>query len=189
MMFKIAYYLGCYEALLKLAATQLMPALTPAQQAQMQQLTHFGGAGRATAQQRGLQRFLGSPLAQEGPGASAVAARSQQLGHGLAQNPSIPKLPVWADPRTGQRGYGGQNVPMATEGTQVPTSPSRPVSATGKTQNLRPGEMEAILRSEQGTKAIPHETMQQLVRGKKPSARSAGSLAESLLKLRRLVHA
>ena len=41
-MFKLAYSLGSLAALIKLGATQLMQALTPAQRAQMEQITGFG---------------------------------------------------------------------------------------------------------------------------------------------------
>jgi hypothetical protein len=41
-MFKLAYSLGSVAALIKLGATQLMQALTPAQKAHMERLTEFG---------------------------------------------------------------------------------------------------------------------------------------------------
>ena len=41
-MLKLAYSLGSIAALIKLGATQLMQALTPAQRAQMEQITGFG---------------------------------------------------------------------------------------------------------------------------------------------------
>lgn len=46
-MMKLAYHLGCFEALIKLGATEVMKALTPAQRAYMERLTEFG----ATPQQ------------------------------------------------------------------------------------------------------------------------------------------
>lgn len=42
MMDKLAYSLGCLEALIKLGAPQVMQALTPAQKAYMNRLTEFG---------------------------------------------------------------------------------------------------------------------------------------------------
>lgn len=186
-MFEHAYTRGCWEALMKLGATQLFPELTAAQKAQMQGLTGFGGRSAATPEQRGLQRFLGSPL-ETGPGPTALQARSQQMGHAMTQRPGLPPLPRWTHPQTGAHGYGGQNLPMTTEDTVRATSPSKPVSPTGHTQHIRPQDMEAMIRAEQGTKVIPHATMAQEVFGKKPATRAASDVIKNLFKLRRLVH-
>jgi hypothetical protein len=47
-MFKLAYSLGCYEALMKLGATVLRPELAPAQKAYMERLTGFGAPASQT---------------------------------------------------------------------------------------------------------------------------------------------
>lgn len=50
-MLKLAYDLGCWEALIKLGATVVMKELTPAQKAYMQRLTEYGAPTAAVAPQ------------------------------------------------------------------------------------------------------------------------------------------